>query len=448
METLAKNNYQHLVEKINDIYVATQRVAALTARNWLLGYHIVEFEIYGTDSTKYGEKLTEAIAKSIKTKSIKGLNSRALRDCRNFYLTYPQIWQIVSAKLQCADFQHNNLLPIQPPVFVNAKYAETYEKYLPSELLISRLSFSHFIELIRIDEATERLFYEVETITNNWSAREMKRAIDTSLHLRTVLSKNRESIIRKIKNLKPLSNSEIIRDLYVLDFLGLEEKNEYRETNLEQAILDKIQKFLMELGTGFTFEVRQKRITINNKHYRIDLVFYNRILKCHVLCDLKIGTFRHADAGQMNLYLNYFKKNEMLDGDNPPIGIILCKDKDATLAEYATAGMSENLFVSKYLDKLPDKKELERAVNIIKFTYPVVFIFNEETGFYNGYIPDLALYCDGETLEKTYANTEELMTYYFSLALIHNTEIALPSTLYDIIKKWVGYKVSLITASI
>ncbi|MDR0546301.1 MAG: DUF1016 domain-containing protein, partial [Dysgonamonadaceae bacterium] len=165
---------------------------------------------------------------------------------------------------------------------------------------------------------------------------------------------------------KPQTNAEVIRNPYILEFLDLEEKSEYTETDLEQAILNNLQKFLMELGMGFCFEARQKRITFNNKHYRIDLVFYHRILKCHVLIDLKLGEFDHADAGQMNLYLNYYKKNEMADDDNLPVGIILCKDKDETLVEYSTADMNENLFVSKYLINLPDKKALRKQLIINK----------------------------------------------------------------------------------
>jgi len=177
------------------------------------------------------------------------------------------------------------------------------------------------------------------------------------------MSTNKEAIIAKIKNLKPVSNREIIRNPFVLEFLDLKEEAEYSETELEQQILNHLQEFLIELGTGFCFEARQKRITFNNKHYRMDLVFYHRVLKCHVLIDLKINDFDHADAGQMNLYLNYFKDNEMTEGDNPPIGIILCTDKDDELVKYATAGMDENLFVSKYLVNLPDKKLLENFMN-------------------------------------------------------------------------------------
>jgi predicted nuclease of restriction endonuclease-like (RecB) superfamily len=176
------------------------------------------------------------------------------------------------------------------------------------------------------------------------------------------MSANKDAVIAKIKNLKPVANAEIIRNTYFLEFLDLEEKPEYNETDLEQQILTHLQHFLIELGTGFCFEARQKRITFNNKHYRIDLVFYHRILKCHVLIDLKIHEFDHADAGQMNLYLNYYKDNEMCESDNPPVGIILCADKDDALVRYSTAGMDDNLFVSKYLVNLPKKNVLEAFI--------------------------------------------------------------------------------------
>jgi len=239
------------------------------------------------------------------------------------------------------------------------KNKENNDLQLQPELLLSRLTFTHFVELIRVEDELQRLFYEVETIKNNWSVRELKRAINTSLPFRTVMSTNKEAVIAKINNLKPASNEEIIRNPYVLEFLGLEEKSEYSETELEQQILNHLQKFLIELGTGFCFEARQKRITFDNKHLRMDLVFYHRILKCHVLIDLKVNEFDYADAGQMNVYLNYYRENEMMEGDNPPIGIILCANKNDTLVKYATSGMDENLFVSKYLLKLPDKKLLE-----------------------------------------------------------------------------------------
>jgi predicted nuclease of restriction endonuclease-like (RecB) superfamily len=291
MGKLTKNSFQQLVEKISDIHVAMQRGAAcavnqyLSVRNWLFGYYIVEFEQNGEDRAKYGEKLIVELSKSLKNKGIKSTNATYLRLYRKFYLTYPQIQPTVSVILQTVNLPHKIALPIQQTlsvIFQNAvnqnitiqqtpsvilPYSEFYEKDLPPELLLSRLSFSHFIELIRVDDAAERLFYEVEAIKNNWSVREMKRAIDTSLSVRTALSKNKQSVIGKIKNLKPQTNSEIIRNPYILEFLDLEEKTEYSETDLEQAILNNLQKFLMELGSGFCFEARQKRITFNNKHY-------------------------------------------------------------------------------------------------------------------------------------------------------------------------------------
>jgi predicted nuclease of restriction endonuclease-like (RecB) superfamily len=251
-------------------------------------------------------------------------------------------------------------LPIPIWRTASAKLQEEYP--IPSEVLLSRLSFTHFVEIIRKDDPLERLFYEVESIKNNWSVRELERAIATAMYVRTGLSKDKEAIIRKFKNQKPAQNLDVFRDPYVWEFFGLEERAAYSETELEQAILNHLQQFLIELGTGFCFEARQKRITFDNTHYRIDLVFYHRILKCHILIDLKIGKFDHADAGQMNVYLNYYKENEQTDDDNPPIGLILCGDKRETLARYATSGMDNQLFVSKYLVNLPEKKVLEEFI--------------------------------------------------------------------------------------
>ena len=361
-----QSSFEQLINSIYQTHCVLQENAQriinqnLTIRNWLVGYYIVEFEQNGKDRAKYGEKLIDEMAKMLQQRNIKGFSPMTLRSCRTFYNTYPQIQQTVSVKLQSVGVKSlfDNEIPIQQTVIGELMN----EPVISSELLLSKLSYSHFIELIRVGEPLERLFYEVESIKNNWSVRELKRAIDTSLALRTTLSINKESVIAKIKNLKPERNIDIIKNPYLLEFLGLEEKNEYTESDLEQAILTHLQKFLVELGTGFCFEARQKRITFDNTHYRIDLVFYHRILKCHVLVDLKIGEFTHADAGQMTLYLNYFKTEEMTEGDNPPIGIILCADKNDTLVKYTTANMEDQLFVSKYLLKMPDKKALENIV--------------------------------------------------------------------------------------
>jgi predicted nuclease of restriction endonuclease-like (RecB) superfamily len=373
-----KNNFEELINNISHTHEILQSYAAksvnqfLSLRNWLFGYYIVEYEQNGEDRAKYGENLMQEIAGRLI--HIKGLRFRQLYLCKDFYLMYPHFLSAVSVRLQNMDFNDNVILrtlsaklqevenkenAILRTVSAKLRDDNSDEILLPVELLLSSLNFSHFIELIRVKEPLERLFYEIEVIKNNWSVRELKRAINTSLAFRTSMSVNKEAIIAKIKNLRPATNAEVIRNPYVLEFLDLEEKTEYNETDLEQQILNHLQEFLVELGTGFCFEARQKRITFNNQHLRMDLVFYHRFLKCHVLIDLKVNEFSHADAGQMNVYLNYYKENEMTEGDNPPIGIILCGDKNDTLVKYATAGMDDQLFVSKYLLKLPEKKVLE-----------------------------------------------------------------------------------------
>ena len=387
MKIVQRNNFEGLIDNVYQTHCALQLNAQkavnqnLTIRNWLVGFYIVEFEQNGEDRAKYGARLLEEMAKKIKDKGVKGLDNRTLRSCRTFYNVYPQIWGAVTPKLQQIDFNElptlsNNVIQIRQSLTAELQIkdnqedkirgslsSELQEAYpIAPEVLLSRLSFSHFIEIIRKDDPLERLFYEVEAIKNNWSVRELERAIDTALYVRTGLSKDKEAVIRKFKNQKPAQNVDIIRDPYFLEFLGLKEETEYSESELEEAILNHLQQFLIELGTGFCFEARQKRITFDNTHYRIDLVFYHRILKSHILIDLKIGKFDHADAGQMNVYLNYYKKNEMAEGDSPPIGLILCGDKSNALAEYATSGMDNNLFVSKYLVELPEKKVLEEFI--------------------------------------------------------------------------------------
>ncbi|MDR1809112.1 MAG: PDDEXK nuclease domain-containing protein [Prevotella sp.] len=371
MLSVKKNDFDGLIENMSLVHSVLQNSAAkvvdqfLSLRNWTFGYYIAEYEQQGEDRAKYGENLMQKIADRLA--HIKGLRFRQLYVCKDFYLTYPHFLRTVSAKLQQIDIEFNTILrtvSAKSSIDENTNLIEkateqNNDLQLPPELLLSRLSYSHFVELINVDDDLQRLFYEVETIKNNWNVRELERAINTSLAFRTTMSTNKEAVIAKIKKLKPASNAEIIRNPYVLEFLDIEEKSEYSETELETQILNHLQKFLIELGTGFCFEARQKRITFNNKHLRMDLIFYHRILKCHVLIDLKVDKFDYADAGQMNVYLNYYRENEMSEGDNPPIGIILCANKDDTLVRYATSGMDENMFVSKYMLKLPDKKVLE-----------------------------------------------------------------------------------------
>jgi predicted nuclease of restriction endonuclease-like (RecB) superfamily len=338
---------------------------ALTVRNWVIGFYIVEYEQYGNDRAEYGQKLYKEISNKLKTGGLSSIRERHLYLCKDFYKAYPNILRTASAKLYLSDNQFNTILQT-----VSAKCLEgplDQVKISPfqtdPESLLNKLSFSHFIELLKSDTAIKRTFYEMETIKNNWSVRELQRALNSMLYERTGLSTDKESVLKGIVKEQPLKPEDVFRNPYLLEFLGLEEKSIYTESDLEEAIISHLQTFLLEMGSGFCFEGRQKRITFDNTHYRIDLVFYHRVLKCHVLIDLKIGEFTHADAGQMNVYLNYYKENEMNRGDKPPIGIILCASKNENLVRYATTGNPRKVFVSKYLINLPSENEL---ANIIK----------------------------------------------------------------------------------
>lgn len=369
-------NLSLLATEISNLHYFLQQKAlqqvntSLTIRNWLIGGYVVEYEQNGSDRAIYGAGAIKELADLLKKGKLKGLDERSLRTCRAFYVAYPQIWGTVSAKLQLTDIDDpskwgtvstilNSLLPkLNDKAFIPAQAQISF----PAEMLLSRLSYSHFIELIKADSNLKKVFYEVQAIKNNWSVRELERAMGTLLFERTGLSTNKEAVIAKMKDELPLQPADIIKNPFTLEFLGLEEKPEYSETDLEEAIINHLQKFLVELGRGFCFEARQKRITFDNKHYKIDLVFYNRILKCHVLLDLKVGAFDHADAGQMNMYLNYYRKNEITEGDNPPVGIILCANKNDSLVEYATSGLPQEVFVSKYLIQLPTIEELKKLI--------------------------------------------------------------------------------------
>jgi len=229
--------------------------------------------------------------------------------------------------------------------------------------LIQKLSFSHFAELIVISDETKRLFYEIECIRGNWSVRELKRQISSLYYERSGLSKNKRKLAELAQKGAEMAETRLaIRDPYVFEFLGLKSGEVMSESHLEDQLLDKLHDFLLELGHGFCFEARQKRILIGDTHNFVDLVFYHRILKCHVLVELKLERFSHENIGQLNTYVTWYKKNMMTEGDNPPIGILLCTQRDQTLVEYALAGMDNGLFVSKYQLELPKKEEMQRFI--------------------------------------------------------------------------------------
>lgn len=241
-----------------------------------------------------------------------------------------------------------------------------YLKYSDGVTLSHQISWGHYYELLKIDDALERKFYENQICNENWSIRELRRNKSTALYQRLALSKDKNALL-ELSNFGQKLNSEkdVIKDPYILEFLNLSEKETYSEKELEQKIIDNLQEFLLELGKGFAFIGRQHRITLRNRHYFVDLVFYHRILKCFVLIDLKINEVEHLDIGQMNLYLNYFEMEQNVEGDNPPIGIILTTEKDDVFVEYAIKGITNKIFVSKYQLYLPEKEILQDRIKSI-----------------------------------------------------------------------------------
>lgn len=239
-------------------------------------------------------------------------------------------------------------------------------KYPNGVTVSHQQSWSHYIEFLKIDDDLERGFYENQSILENWSVRELRRQKESALFQRIALSKDKEGILRLSQKGQIIDNEkDLVKDPYVLEFLGLPEESRYTEKQLESKIIDNLQKFLLELGKGFAFVGNQYRISLNNTHFYVDLVFYHRILKCFVIIDLKIGEVKHTDVGQMNMYLNYFKEEESIENDNAPIGIILAASKDEIMVRYATGGLSNNVFVSKYQTYLPEKDLLQERVRKI-----------------------------------------------------------------------------------
>lgn len=343
--------------------VAVNRAA--TVRNWCFGVFIVEYEQNGEDRAQYGERLIERLSASLTGRGLEGVSVTALKLCRQFYLAYPEIGQTLTDQFEItlrktiSDAAFHVKLPIgqtlSDQLIVSEEQLERHRKRL-----ISTLSFSHFVEIFQLDDPLKRLFYEVECINGSWSVRELKRQIGSLLYERTGLSREKELLIRLVnEQASPMSPRHIIRDPYVFEFLGLSPHDVLLEKGLENALLDHLQNFLLELGKGFCFESRQRRITIDNEHFYVDLVFYHRLLKCHVLIELKAEKFKHSHVGQLNYYLNYFKKYEMAEGDNPPVGILLCTARDAEHVEFATAGLDNQVFVSKYKLALPTEEELK-----------------------------------------------------------------------------------------
>lgn len=302
-----------------------------------IGQMIVEEEQGGKDRAEYGKHLLTGLSKALTDEFGRGFSITNIQQMRNFYLSY-QKQQTLSA-----NFENE----IQQTVSANFT-----------------LSWSHYLKLMRIDDVNERNFYEIESEKNNWSVRELDRQYDSALYTRLTLSRDKAEI-KKLseKGLVLEKPKDTIKDPYILEFIGLPEKSAYSESDLEQGIIDKLEHFLLELGTGFTFVARQKRISFDDKHFRIDLVFYNRVLKCFVLIDLKIGELKHQDIGQMQMYVNYYDREIRLTDENKTIGIVLCQNKSEAVVEYTLPENNEQIFASKYKTVLPSKEELKLLIN-------------------------------------------------------------------------------------
>jgi predicted nuclease of restriction endonuclease-like (RecB) superfamily len=370
-------NFEKLVSTIQTASNHLQQNAVkavnihLTLRNWLVGFYIVEYEQNGDDRAKYGQQLLNSLANEI---SIKGLGETNLKLCRQFYNVYPEIVGILTSEF-------DNLIPVSIRQTLSGELkssnieedrirqtlsdeleANGNTKYL-LQLLLS-CSFSHIAELIKLEETTKRKFYELLILKTTPSVRELQRQIYTLTYERVGFSQNKEIALKQIRNkITPELNTDLVKTHYFFEFLNLKHPELVEESDLENALINQLQEFIMELGNGFCFESRQKRILIGDEYFFIDLVFYHRILKCHVLIELKTEKVNHEHIGQLKTYINYYKKNYTLPNDNPPVGILLVTTQNKTLVEYAIADSDKDIFVSQYLLQLPDKEQLVTFIN-------------------------------------------------------------------------------------
>ena len=299
---------------------------AMVQAYWLVGKRIVDEEQQGEAKAAYGKGVIKSLSAALQAEFGKGFSERNIENMRAFYLQYP-IPQTVSAELQTPDFQ---------------------------------LSWSHYQMLLRVENKEERAFYAIEAAQNNWSLRELKRQFDSALYLRLALSTDKADIKKLAHEGQIIQKpQDAVKDPYILEFLQLQEHSRYSENDLENALIDKLEHFLLELGKGFTFVARQKRISFDERHFYIDLVFYNRLLRCFVLIDLKIGDLKHQDLGQMQMYVNYYDRFIKLEEENKTIGIVLCRDKSETLVEITLPEDNQHIFASRYQTVLPSKQELQ-----------------------------------------------------------------------------------------
>lgn len=372
---MSKDEFRQLIALFQQTQNHLGQIAArsintsLVVRNWLYGWYIVEFEHAAAERSKiYGKSLLENLANALVDSGIKGMSLTSLRKFRQFYIAYQPPSKIKQELIQIA--QTDAMKKIRQTLSVESfPELNPNENYLSNNLDVFaniasqfHLSWSHYVELLSIDNEAERKFYAIESQQNSWSLRELKRQISSSLYQRLALSRDKQEINRLAEQGLIVSNpADIVKDPLVLEFLGIEEKSTYSEEELETAIIDKLEQFLLELGKGFLFEARQKRFTFDNDHFYVDLVFYNRLLRCYVLIDLKRDKLTHQDLGQMQMYVNHFDRHVKTDEEAPTIGIVLCHRKNNALVEL-TLPEDANIYASQYQLYLPSKEQLEQKL--------------------------------------------------------------------------------------
>lgn len=335
-----------------------------TMRNWLIGAYIVEYEQNGCDRAQYGDNLINRLSNNLSDRKI---DATVLKLSRKFYLLYPGIKMLIEKSATVSNFlpsilrnEEKTLMPYDDQARKSATVSHQF--MTEPEKLVSSLSFSHIREIMTIEDPLIRFFYETECIKGVWSVRELRRQISSNLHVRIGLSADKMKAIAKVNENAECDTALQIRDPYVFEFLGLSAKDVVSESDIEDALITHLQNFLLELGKGFCLEARQKRIIIDDEYYYADLVFYNRVLHCSVIVELKNDEFRHEHIGQLNAYVGYYAENEMRPGDNPPIGILLCTRKGKKMVEYALGSMDNKLFVSTYQLQLPKREDLEQFI--------------------------------------------------------------------------------------
>lgn len=370
-------NFEQLATIITDTHQQLQQSAVKavnqcqTVRNWLMGFYIVEFEQNGEDRAQYGEQLLKKLEQRVNQK---GLNVTLFQRSRMFYSVYPQFSTLIEKMFTSSIYA--TLLPKLEGTAEKQIYATLLPKLqsvdlpdnvseIPIEKLITSISFAHFTELIKIDNPVKRMYYEMLTIQTGLSVRELRRQIGALSYERVGLSGDMQHALATIEQkIHPQTVTDAVKDDYFFEFLNIPQQRAslLKENELETLLLDHLRDFIVELGNGFCFEARQKRILIGDEFYFIDMVFYHRILKCHILCELKVDTFNHSHVSQLYSYLNYYKAEVMEPDDNPPIGILLVTDKNDALVQYTTAGLDEQIFVSKYKLQLPTEQQLKDLI--------------------------------------------------------------------------------------